>query len=304
MNSLNSRFAEAAGGLPSAVAIHATGLAAVSLLLALRKEARPGGRPPFYLYAGGIAGVGTVLACNVAFSALGPALATALALLGQTAASILADATGFLGRERRPLAPRSLPGLALALAGIAAMAGRPEGKLGAVLLGLAAGVFPLLSTALNARLGAEIGLWRGVRANFAAGLGATLALALATGAGLAGLPSAVALAGPLVAFGGAFLGLVAVGSLNVIFPRIPALASTLLLFAGQALAGLALDSGAAQAGGAGAARKVLGTALLLAGLAANALLEGRAPRGRAAREKRRPPRAALRFEERRKPAKD
>ena len=57
--------------------------------------------------------------------------------------------------------------------------------------------------------------------------------------------------------------------MNVIFPRMMAFSATLLLFSGQAFAGVVIDI---IAEGAFDVRKVVGTFVLVAGLAVNALL--------------------------------
>ena len=142
MNQTNSRFSVLVGSLVATLVIHIAGLAAVSaVLLAKREEGRPG-RLPFYYYLGGFVGVGTVFSNNYAFAALGASLAVALALLGQTLFSIAVDATGLLGRRKYPLSIRSLPGICLALAGVAIMVGTWRSNALAMLVAFASGALP------------------------------------------------------------------------------------------------------------------------------------------------------------------
>jgi transporter family-2 protein len=282
MNVINSAFAARVGGYLSVLVIHLAGLLAVSLVILVRRDGMKARRAPAYLYAGGFVGVGTVFACNAAFSNLGASLAVALALFGQMAASLVVDSTGFLGRPRYPLSVRNLPGLALCLAGIVVMASGSGGKLGYMAIALVAGVLPLLSFILNSRLAEAKGIWRSARVNFVVGLSTILALLafvrpdMAEGAtALAGLAGLAAGSGEGIGYGlvlilgGGILGVVMNGIMNFIFPKLPALWSTLFMFAGQALAGLAMD---ALGQGAMDPRTSAGVALVLAGLGANALL--------------------------------
>ena len=279
MNVINSAFAARVGSYLSVLVIHLAGLLAVSLVLIFRKEAGGGPKVPFYLYGGGFVGVGTVFACNAAFSNLGASLAVALALFGQMTASIVVDSTGFLGRPRYPVSVRNLPGLALCLAGIAVMAGDFGGRLGYIAIALVAGVLPLLSFTLNSRLAEARGIWRSARANFVVGLSTILALLAVVRpdmregvSALAGLAAGAGTGigqGLVLILGGGILGVVMNGIMNFIFPKLPALWSTLFMFAGQALAGLAMD---AIGQGGMEPRKALGVALVLAGLGANAFL--------------------------------
>jgi transporter family-2 protein len=277
MNVINSAFAGRVGNYLSVLVIHLAGLLAVSLVILFRRDGTKARRAPAYLYAGGFVGVGTVFACNAAFSNLGASLAVALALFGQMAASLVVDSTGFMGRPRYPISVRNLPGLALCLGGIVVMAGDFGGRLGYMAIALLAGILPLLSFILNSQLAEARGIWRSARANYVVGLSTTLVLLAVVRpdmregvAALAGLTAGTGLASGLVLIlGGGFLGVVMTAIMNYIFPKIPALWSTLFMFAGQALAGLAMD---AIGQGAMDPRKAAGVALVLAGLGANALL--------------------------------
>jgi transporter family-2 protein len=275
MNSVNSRLAAAAGYTAAAVTVHAVGLAAVTLLTLVRREAAEPGRVPLRFYLGGFFGVGTIFACNYAFSTLSASLAVALSLLGQTGFSLLADGTGFLGRTRYPLGPGRLPGIALAAAGTAVLGWGGELRWAAVPVALAAGILPGISFILNSELGRRRGVLRSARWNYLTGLAGTAAVAAL--AGLPAAPSARAVleAGPLLALGGGLSGVAVVVTMNFVFPRIPAFTATILLFSGQALAGVALDWAAL---GILDLRKLLGTGIVLAGLALDSRLS-RKPSG-------------------------
>ncbi|HWR12175.1 MAG TPA: DMT family transporter [Rectinemataceae bacterium] len=288
MNGLNSRLSAITGNLVAALAIHVAGLVAVSIVLLARREPRrvrqaglpglpgrsdrskPPDRLPFYYYLGGFIGVGTVFSNNYAFGILGASLAVALALLGQTLCSVAIDAAGFLGRKKYPLSLRSLPGLALALSGVMVMAGgRWRADILAMMAALVSGAIPALSFTLNSELGRRTGVLRSTRTNYIVGLATTLAIVAAMRPDIGGSLRSVVAAGPFLALGGGTMGVVVVTSMNLIFPRIKAFSATLLVFSGQALAGILIDY--AKAGNL-ELRKLLGTLLLLAGLAINSML--------------------------------
>jgi transporter family-2 protein len=278
MNQTNSRFSVLVGSLVATLVIHIAGLAAVSAVLLAKREEKRRERPPLYYYLGGFVGVGTVFSNNYAFAALGASLAVALALLGQTLFSIAVDATGLLGRRKYPLSLRSLPGICLALAGVAVMVGAWRSNALAMLVAFASGALPSLSFILNSELGLKKGVFRSTRVNYLVGLATTLALVGAIRPPMVPAARAIAEAGPLLALGGGFMGVAVVSAMNSLFPRMPAFSAAILLFCGQALAGLVIDFASA---GAFDARKLVGTLVLLAGLAVNALLARRREGGKA-----------------------
>jgi bacterial/archaeal transporter family-2 protein len=269
MNGINSRFSETAGYFLAVPVIHVAGLATVSLILLARPETRRPGRLPFYYYSGGVFGIVTVFTSSYSFAALGASFAVALSLVGQALFSIAADATGLLGRERYPLTLRSLPGLALSIAGAAVMAGDWKADAPAMLAALASGAVPGFTFILNSELGRRKGLFRSVRVNYVTGLAASLLVLLASGQSPALFGPSLARAGAGLSLGGGIMGVAVVASMNYIMPRVPAFYATLLAFSGQALAGLVIDFAAE---GLWDWRKLIGTLVLLAGLGINAML--------------------------------
>lgn len=275
MNAINSRFALQVGNLRSVVVVHLVGLLAISLVIAVRRDRSVHDRPPVYLYAGGIVGVGTIFACNVAYASMDASLAVSLSLLGQTIFSLFVDTTGFLGRKKYPLGPRALPGFLLAMAGVAVLSGFNFRSIAYGPFALLAGMLPAFSFILNAQLAGRIGILRSTRANYVTGLGTTAIIAIvvslsgsASGfVSMGGFAAAVMKAGPVLALGGGFLGVIMVGVANYVFPRLPALYATLLMFGGQALAGVALDWAVR---GALDLRTITGTLIVLTGLGLNA----------------------------------
>ena len=82
------------------------------------------------------------------------------------------------------------------------------------------------------------------------------------------------------------MGVAVVASMNLIFPRLPAFAATVLLFSGQALTGVIID---AMTEGGFDARKLAGVCILVTGLAVNAVLSRRGKSGDSGRKARRQP---------------
>jgi bacterial/archaeal transporter family-2 protein len=272
MGLLNSRLSGVVGNLVAALVIHVVGLAAVQAVLLVKREPARPGRLPVAYYLGGFIGVGSVFSMNYTFATLGAALAVSLSLLGQTLFSVVADAVGFMGRKRYPLSARRLPGIALAVAGALLMAGNWRSSVVPMLVALCSGVFAILTFAANSELGLKKGTLRATRINYLVGLGTTMIIFLAVRPPVVAAAHAVAAASPLYILGGGIAGVGVVASLNVIFPRIPAFSATILMFSGQALTGAIIDFVAA---GAFDARKLLGTLVLIAGLALNAFLSRR-----------------------------
>lgn len=159
------------------------------------------------------------------------------------------------------------------------MAGNWRADAAPMIAALAAGASTGLAIILNAELGRRKGVLRSAVTNYVVGLATTIAIAAAVGPSLPEAARNIAAAGPGLALGGGFIGVTVVIASNLILPRVPAFRATLLMFSGQALAGVALDFA-----GEGTLdwRKLAGTALVLAGLAADSFLSGTAKPGPAA----------------------
>ena len=103
--------------------VHLSGLAAISLVLAFRREPVRGTlcAAPWQNYLGGFVGILAVLGNNLSFAALGVSATLALGLLGQTAAALLVDSFGWFGAQKLKFDKRRLVGALLIAAGAAAM---------------------------------------------------------------------------------------------------------------------------------------------------------------------------------------
>ena len=277
MNGVNSRLSSAVGALVAALTIHIAGIVIIHGVLAARiAYGRAAGKPlgkasrlPFYLYLGGVVGVGTVFSCNYAYTVLDASLAVALGLIGQTVFSIVADATGFLGREKRAISARRLPGMALAVIGAVVIARNWRSDGLAMLIALGSGLCTGLNALLNAEHGRRNGTIRSARWNYISGLSLTLIIVAAARPNWGAAVASVAEAGPFLAAGGASMGVMVVMSMNLVFARLPAFQATLLLFSGQALSGVAMD---AIVAGAFDPKKLVGTVIVVAGFALDSAL--------------------------------
>ncbi|HTX71530.1 MAG TPA: DMT family transporter [Rectinemataceae bacterium] len=241
MNGINSTLGLRAGNPASLLAVHASGLVLVGLVLLRRREKGSGDRLPAYYFAAGVLGVATVLAGNICFARVGASLTVAAALVGQMLGALLMDSFGLLGMKRRPFASVKLVAPLIALAGTAVMV-TDWGRASSILaLAFVMGLLPVLSFALNSRLSTSIGQFHATGVNYLTGLLSSVLLLPLLGLSPALVLERLAGTPILLLIGGGCLGVVVVAGMNKIFPRIPATASVLLLFAGQVVAALIFD---------------------------------------------------------------
>ena len=122
MNILNGQLSAVTGSFLSLVVIHLTGLIAVILMLAIKKEKltfKAG--IPLFAYSGGIVGVLTTLFSVVAVSKVGAASLTALSLGGQMAISFLLEQNRWLGARKQAMTLPKFAGLCVVILGIGVM---------------------------------------------------------------------------------------------------------------------------------------------------------------------------------------
>lgn len=276
MNTINSRFSLVAGNMISIVVVHLVGLVCVQLCIMLLRSKAPKVKLPLYMYSGGIIGFGTIYFCNIAYSAMPASLAVAFALFGQSVFSLLIDASGFLGRKKYPLTRTMLPGLLLAAFGIMVLAGKNSTGILYAPAALLSGCLPTLGFVVNSQLSEKKGILFSTRMNYLSGL-ATSVLALLPGIFISIKPDSLILSlpellklNPLYLFGGGILGVVMVAMANWVFPRIPALYASLLIFSGQSLTGLLVDS---LVQGHFNLRILAGTLVVLSGLTVHLLFQ-------------------------------
>ena len=138
------------------------------------------------------------------------------------------------------------------------------------LLATLAGVMVVLSMVMNSRLSRSTGVFQGVFLNYATGLLTSMVffvVCLALGFSDPGNGTAHARG---YAYLGAFFGIGIVASCNVVIPKIPVVYSAVLIFLGQIVTGIFLDT---LLSGFFDGYKALGAALITAGLLVNSRID-------------------------------
>lgn len=119
--SVNSGLGKQVGVLMATLIVHALGTAFALLLLCLPflRENKSGslGSVPWYLYVGGVLGVGIVYLVAVSIARLGVAVTTTLIIVGQVGTALLIDELGLFGIQRTPFTWLKGAGLLLLAAG-------------------------------------------------------------------------------------------------------------------------------------------------------------------------------------------
>lgn len=223
------------------VIIHIVGLICITAACLLRRERLFCRRHlPWYLYVGGIIGVGTTVFNNLAFGQISLSAIVALGLLAQAVTSLLVDQFGLLGMPRRAFRPAKLSGLLFMLLGVGYMLLDTGFAWMPVIVSLLAGVSVVASRTVNARLAEGSSALCGTWINYVVGLlGALVALPLL---GRAELSTPLPALSPQVwIYTGGLLGVLVVVLSNVTVARISAFYMTLLLFIGQVFTGIAVD---------------------------------------------------------------
>lgn len=273
MVSLNGVLASYIGNSLTLPMIYCSGLIGTLFVLIFIREASGNKKVPFYLNTGGLVGVLLIMMNNISFSALGASLTIALGVLGQTAASLVADSTGFLGMKKYYFDKRKISGFILLILGVLVMTESWSGELLYIFYAFTAGIFVILSMVLNSQLSIRIGTFHSTLRNYMTGL--VLALIILVIMGFPGRESIRHLTSinPLFLFGGGLLGVFIVAGSNKILPRIPVVYTTLLLFSGQVGAGIIIDF---VVSGDFSLRKLTGAFIIFSGLFLNMMIDKKA----------------------------
>ena len=152
MVAVNGRLSGVYGIYTAAIIIHIVGLVLISAVVLVRKEKPFARLHPWFFYLGGAIGVMTTVSNNFAFGRISVSAIMALGLLGQSLTGILIDHYGLLGMPKHRLNKSKLVGIALVLAGIAAMTDIANFEFLAILMSFAAGICIVSSRTFNAKL--------------------------------------------------------------------------------------------------------------------------------------------------------
>lgn len=267
---INGRLTDAVGVFQATAVLHSVGVLFALLACLIRKEKPlPRSRSPWWFYTGGIIGIFTAYANNFAFGKISMTSIVALALLGQTVASLVIDATGWFGMVKRPIRKSTLIGLTFCLAGIFMMLDHTvlEAAL-AVWFSFGAGISIVISRSINARLAERIGALPGSFVNHLAGLPLTVLFAVLA-AEKQSIWSGMTPTGFWIYLGGA-LGVLGVVLFNILVPKISQFHLTVLTFVGQVFAGIALDL---AMGGFKVDASFIGGLVIAAGIGLNLAIE-------------------------------
>jgi transporter family-2 protein len=119
--SINSGLGKQVGVLLATLIVHAvgTGFALLQYCLPFLRGQRGGspGNVPWYLYVGGVLGVGIVYLVAISIARLGVAVTTTLIIVGQVGTALLIDELGLFGLQRTPFTWLKGAGLLLLAAG-------------------------------------------------------------------------------------------------------------------------------------------------------------------------------------------
>lgn len=122
MNIFNGQLSDQTGIYLSTVIIHLVGLFTFIIIMFIKhKRLSFQHQIPFWLYAGGMIGVLTVIFNVVSIGRIGAALVTALGLLGQMITSLLMEYKGWLGTKKRSFNIRKMISLVIIMIGIGVM---------------------------------------------------------------------------------------------------------------------------------------------------------------------------------------
>lgn len=273
MIAVNGELSSYYGLYSSTVVIHIIGLILVLLICAERRERIfSGEKQHFHLYLGGVLGVATVVFCNIAFSSISVSAILALGLLGQSLTSLVFDRYGFLNMPRHPFSKGKLIGIAFVMIGIILMLINSKADaLIPIILSLLTGVSVVVSRSLNAALARRTSVLTSTVFNYITGLCVSAAVLLIAGTSEP-MMQTFSLSPKAWIYIGGIIGVCTVSLLNAIVCKISSFYMTLLLFAGQVFAGIALDS---MLTGSFSVNSLIGGFAITAGLAQNLWIDKR-----------------------------
>lgn len=275
MNTFNAQLSGLYGNWGATVMIHVSGL--LVLLPFAFTWGRRRGNAPWYLYAGGLIGIATVVFCNLGISGVGVTANLVLMLLGQLVCSTVIDQFGLLGARVVRVNRGKILALFIMAIGCAAMLllSADNGSAGGVSVALAvalsflSGFTMVVARISNAKLSAISGVGYSTVMNYVTGLIGSFAVFALMGMKL---DTAFPAAGqPLTIYLGGALGAVGIFLCNVITPKLPTLQLSVIIFVGQIFSGMALDGLA----GRFSLGTLVGGALVAAGLYVNTRADAR-----------------------------
>jgi len=280
---INGKLTTYYGVYSATSVIHLIGLLFVLILLGIKRQRiLPERKLPFHLYLGGAVGLLTIVFNNISFGRISLSAILALGLLGQCLTSLVLDKYGFWNMPKHPYSKKKLFGIALVAFGILPMVMDADaGAVVPIIVSLLTGVTVVVSRTINASLAQRTSVLSSTFFNYGVGFVLSLGLLMIAGRGEPML-SGVTLSPAIWIYLGGIIGVCLVTLLNASVHRISSFYMTLLLFAGQVFAGIALDI---VLSGAFSPQNLIGGLLVTAGLVQNLLVDRndarkKAPAGR------------------------
>lgn len=242
MNIFNAQLSTTYGNWGATVMIHTVGLivlAPLAFTWGKRKE-----KSPWYLHAGGVIGVLTVVFVNIGVSGIGVTANLVLMLLGQVTCSALMDHFGWMGVPVHRMNRDKTLALAVMSAGCAAMMLLSHDENAgtsviAAVVSFLSGYTMVAARMANAELANRSGVGYSTVMNYITGLTTSFIVFAALGFKLD--TSFPAPAHFSVYLGGA-LGAAGIFLCNVVTPKLPILQMSVIVFVGQLFSGMALDA--------------------------------------------------------------
>lgn len=255
----------------STVIIHIVGLLSVAPIAISRKASLiPAKKQPYYIYLGGVIGVFTTAANNLAFGKISTSAILALLLFAQSVMAIVTDHFGLFGLEVRPFIKNKLIGVAIILIGIVVLSLPFEASSAMpIIVSLLAGVTISLSRVLNASLAKATSTTSSAVYNYITGLIVSLAVLFLFGQG-GTVFSTVGISTNVLMHLGGLLGVGVVVLSNITMLKISSFYVALLMFLGQVLTGVLLD---VAVSGTFSFTTLLGSALVALGLSINLFID-------------------------------
>ena len=243
MISINGNLSNVYGVFWATAIIHIVGSLVALVPCILQKDRKPLWRyGPKWIYLGGVLGVFTTVANNLATQYISITSILALGLMGQTIAALCIDSFGLFGMQKVVFKKKSFLGFVFAIFGICMMIDlKAMTSLLGVFISLCAGISVVLSRTVNARLANHIGGLRGALVNHLVGIPSSILVALILAGRFPTEAISVTPSNLWMYIGGA-MGVCVVFLCNTTVPKIPAFQNTILTFVGQMLTGVIIDA--------------------------------------------------------------
>jgi transporter family-2 protein len=262
----NSMLAVKSGHLLSLIVLHFVGICAATIIILCIRKTKQTNNAPFYWYSAGIIGVLIVYFNNLCFPVLGASVTLSLAIIGQSIGSIITDSTGIFGMAKHRFEKKKFIGFLIVLVGILIMVENWQFRIGYIVISFGTGFLVVLTMIFNSRLASYVGVFRTTRINYITGLICLIPIVFLSKIQISESIRILSRIHPVYICGGGVTGVFIVAGINYVVPRLSTIYTTILMFTGQMLTGLAIDF---YMGHDFSIRLIVGALLLVSGLGFN-----------------------------------